>query len=214
MDIGVILLNFGFILNFIALAFREILWIRVLLTCGYLFRFITQYIYAENLNASIWMIIFVIINLFQIIQIINERRKRFIEPKIFDIYESVFNSLTSYEFLTFWKLGKIKNIDKDTKIITEGDKLKSILLLLNGKVKVQKGKSHITYLPRGSFMGEMSFISKNEASADVISEEEVSYIEWTNNELVKIQKNNRIFWTKIQNILLNDLITKVKRSNN
>ena len=63
-------------------------------------------------------------------------------------------------------------------------------------------------------MGEMSFISKNEASADVVSEEEVSYIEWTNSELVKIQKNNRIFWTKIQNILLNDLITKVKRSNN
>ena len=52
------------------------------------------------------------------------------------------------------------------------------------------------------------------SSSIVISEEEVSYIEWTNNELVKIQKNNRIFWTKIQNILLNDLITKVKRSKN
>ena len=65
MDIGVILLNFGFILNFIALAFREILWIRVLLTFGYLLRFITQYIFESNMNASIWMIIFVIINLFQ-----------------------------------------------------------------------------------------------------------------------------------------------------
>ena len=62
MDIGTLLLNIGFTLNFIALAFREILWIRVLLTLGYLLRFITQYIYAENLNASIWMIIFVIIN--------------------------------------------------------------------------------------------------------------------------------------------------------
>ena len=104
--------------------------------------------------------------------------------------------------------------NKDTKIISEGDKLNSILLLLNGKVKVQSDKIHITYLPRGSFMGEMSFISKQGASADVISNEEVSYIEWTENELLKIQKNHRIFWTKIQNILLNDLITKVKRSNN
>ena len=214
MDIGVILLNFGFILNFIALAFREILWIRILLTFGYLFRFLTQYIFADNMNASIWMIIFVIINLFQIIQIVNERRKRFIEPKIFDIYESVFSSLTSYEFLTFWKTGKIKSVKKDTKIISSGDKLNSILLLLNGKAKVQSGKVHITYLPRGSFMGEMSFISKQQASADVISDQEVSYIEWSNSELAKIQKNNKIFWTKIQNILLNDLITKIKRSNN
>ena len=213
MDFGVILLNLGFILNFIALAFREILWIRVLLTLGYLLRFITQYIFEGNFNSSFWMIVFVIVNLFQIIQIINERRKRFIEPKIFDIYESVFNSLTSYEFLTFWKTGKIKSVPKDTAIISKGDKLNSILLLLNGKVKVQKAKVHITYLPRGSFMGEMSFVSKSEASADVIADDEVSYIEWTNAELHKIEKNNRIFWTKIQNILLNDLITKVKRSN-
>ena len=48
MDIGSILLNIGFVLNFIALAFREILWIRVLLTCGYFLRFITQYMFAED----------------------------------------------------------------------------------------------------------------------------------------------------------------------
>ena len=35
-------LNIGFFLNLIALAFREILWIRVLLTCGYFLRFITN----------------------------------------------------------------------------------------------------------------------------------------------------------------------------
>ena len=74
-------------------------------------------------------------------------------------------------------------------------------------------KIYITYLPRGSFMGEMSFISKAEASANVISEEDVSYIEWTNKELSKIKSNNKIFWTKIQNILLNDLVAKIKRSN-
>jgi len=214
MDIGSLLLNLGFILTFIALAFKEILWIRVLLTLGYLFRFITQYIFEGNLNSSVWMIIFVIINLIQIIRIINERRKRFIEPKIFDIYESVFSSLTSYEFLSFWKIGIIKSARKDSKIIQNGEKSNSMLLLLNGKVKVQNGNVHIAYLPRGSFMGEMSFVSKKGASADVIADGDVSYIEWTNLELLKIKNNNKIFWTKIQNILLNDLIAKLKRLNN
>ena len=213
MDIGTILLNIGFTLNFIALAFREILWIRVLLTLGYLLRFITQYIYEGNINTSIWMIVFVLINLVQIIIIVNERRKRYIEPKIFDIYESVFKGLTSYEFLKFWKTGEIKHVPKDSKIIIKDNQLDSIILLLNGKVKVQKEGSHITYLPRGSFLGEMSFITKEKASADVISQEDVSYIEWTNHELFKIKENNRVFWTKIQNILLNDLIVKIKRTN-
>ena len=68
-DIGSLLLNLGYTLNVIALAFREILWIRILLTLGYLLRFITQYNYMSNIDASIWMIIFVVINLIQIISI-------------------------------------------------------------------------------------------------------------------------------------------------
>ena len=213
MEISLILLNVGYFSNLVALAFREILWIRVLLTLGYLLRFITQYIFENNINTSIWMIIFVVINLYQIITIINERRKRYIEPKIIDLYETVFKSLTSYEFLKFWKSGKIKQVEKDFKIIERETKLNSIILLLNGQVRVQKKGTHIINLPRGSFLGEMSFITKDNASADVIADDDVSYIEWTNEELMKIKANNKDFWTKIQNILLNDLIIKIKRKN-
>ena len=52
MDFGIILLNVGYALNVIALAFREILWIRVLLTSAYLLRFLTQYLYENNQNTS------------------------------------------------------------------------------------------------------------------------------------------------------------------
>ena len=213
MDIGSLLLNIGFLFNLIALAFREILWIRILLTLGYFLRFITQSYIEQNMNSSFWMIVFVIINLYQIIRIINERRKRYIEPKIFDIYESVFNSLTTFEFLTFWKTGIIKNVEKGTTIIEKDKKLNSILLLINGKVNVKSNGRIIAYLPRGSFIGEISYITKEGASADVIADEDATYIEWTDNELKKNQLSNKIFWTKIQNILLNDLIVKIKRTN-
>ena len=213
MEISLILLNVGYFSNLVALAFREILWIRVLLTLGYLLRFITQYIFENNINTSIWMIIFVVINLYQIITIINERRRRYIEPKIIDLYETVFKSLTSYEFLKFWKSGQVKQVEKDFKIIERETKLNSKILLLNGQVRVQKEGTHIINLPRGSFLGEMSFITKDNASADVIADDDVSYIEWTNEELMKIKANNKDFWKKIQNILLNDLIIKIKRKN-
>ncbi len=212
MDIGSLLLNIGFLLNLIALGFREILWIRILLTLGYFLRFITQSIVEQNMNSSFWMIVFVIINLYQIIRIINERRKRYIEPKIFDIYETVFNSLSTFEFLTFWKLGIIKNVEGGNTIIQKDEKLKSILLLINGKVNVKSNGHTIAYLPRGSFIGEISYITKEGATADVIADGDATYIEWTNKELKLIQLNNKIFWTKIQNILLKDLIIKLKRS--
>jgi len=212
MDIGSLLLNIGFLLNLIALGFRKILWIRILLSLGYFLRFITQSIVEQNMNSSFWMIVFVIINLYQIIRIINERRKRYIEPKIFDIYETVFNSLSTFEFLTFWKMGIIKNVEGGNSIIQKDEKLKSILLLINGKVNVKSNGRVIAYLPRGSFIGEISYITKEGATADVIADGDATYIEWTNKELKMIQLNNKIFWTKIQNILLKDLITKLKRS--
>ena len=211
-DIGSLLLNLGYTLNVIALAFREILWIRILLTLGYLLRFITQYNYMSNIDASIWMIIFVVINLIQIISIINERRKRSIDSDILDIYNTVFKSLTSYEFLSFWKLGEVKHSKKGKVLVIKDEKLKSIILLLSGKVKVQDEKTIVAYLPRGSFVGEMSFITNDNPSANVICEEDVSYIEWNSNKLLKIKDDNNLFWIKIQNILLNDLIIKLKRT--
>ena len=53
MDFGLFFLNIGFVSNFIALAFREILWIRVLLTLGYLLRFFYQFFYNIDDNVII-----------------------------------------------------------------------------------------------------------------------------------------------------------------
>jgi len=216
MDTGLLLLNIGFFLNLIALAFREILWIRVLLTCGYFLRFITQYMFAEDANSSTWtwMVVFVIINLFQIIQILNERRKRHIEPKIVDLFETVFKSFTSYEFLTFWKKGIIKTVAPDTIVINEGEQQFSIMLILDGEVSIMKENKALTYLSRGHFIGEISFVSKEETIADVKANTNVTYIMWTKKHIDDLKRDNKVFWIKLQNILMKDMIEKIKRSNN
>ena len=147
MDIGSILLNIGFVLNFIALAFREILWIRILLTMGYLLRFFYQFYFSHSLEASFWMIIFVSVNLFQIIRILNERRKRYIEPKIVDLYKTIFKDFSSYEFLYFWKIGKLKKVSSGKVLINEGDYSNSINLILDGNVKIcNENKEICSYL--------------------------------------------------------------------
>ena len=213
MDFGTILLNIGYALNVIALAFREILWIRVLLTSAYLLRFLTQYFFENNQNTSVWMIVFVAINLFQIIQILNERRRRHIEPRIVDLFETVFNSFTSYEFLTFWKIGSIKTAARNSIIIKEGARQYSLMLILDGEVNISKNNKKLTYLSRGHFIGEISFVSKNNTIADVVANNDVTYIIWTKKQIDKLKRDNKIFWIKLQNILLKDMIGKIKRSN-
>ena len=213
MDIGFILLNIGFVLNFIALAFRDILWIRVLLTLGYLLRFFYQFYFSLSIQASTWMLIFVIVNLIQIIQILNERRKRYIEPKIVDLYKTVFKDFSTYEFLSFWKHGTVEVVDPNTRIINAGDYSNSIRLILDGQVLISKDNKNLTVLSRGHFIGEISYITQDPAIADVTSDKQVSYIKWSNKKLEDLKLTNNIFWIKLQNILLRDMIEKIKRSN-
>ena len=165
-------------------------------------------------NASeVWMLIFVSINVFQIIRIVNERRRRYIEPKIVDLYKTIFKDFSSYEFLNFWKIGKIINVNDGELIIRDGDYSNSIRLILDGEVKIVKEGKSLTYLSRGHFIGEISYISKEPAIANVIANGPVSFMEWNNKKLNDIRESNNNFWIKIQNIILHDMIGKIKRSN-
>ena len=88
------------------------------------------------------------------------------------------------------------------------------MLILNGEVSITKNNKNLTYLSRGHFIGEISFVSKEKAIADVISSDKVTYMVWTKKQIEILKRDNKIFWIKLQNILLKDMIGKIKRSNN
>ena len=81
------------------------------------------------------------------------------------------------------------------------------------EVKVVKGNKSLTYLTRGNFIGEISFVSKENAIADVVANGPVTYIMWTKKQIETLKRDNNIFWIKLQNILMKDMIGKIKRSN-
>ena len=59
MDQSLIILNIGYALTFIALAIREVLWLRTTLTAAQISLFTYHYFYADNLSAAFWTAIFV-----------------------------------------------------------------------------------------------------------------------------------------------------------
>ncbi len=110
MDQSVIILNLGYALTFIALAIREVLWLRVTLTAAQISLFTYHYYYADNQSAAFWTAIFVIVNSYNIIKIILERRPKIIPDEIRDLYDGIFSNLTTREFLYFWNMGTIRSV--------------------------------------------------------------------------------------------------------
>ena len=209
MEQSVIILNLGYALTFIALAIREVLWLRVTLTAAQICLFTYHYTYADNQSAAFWTAIFVIVNSVNIVKILLERRPKIIPDEIRDLYEGIFSNLTTREFLYFWNMGTIRSVTDDY-FIRSGETQNNLLLVLSGQADVEVNKNPIAHLNRGAFIAEISFLTGEQASADVHANGEVIFISWRSERLKKMRHENPNFWMKLQHSLSEDLIKKIK----
>lgn len=209
MEQSIFILNLGYALTFIALAIREVLWLRITLTAAQISLFTYHYFYANNTSAAFWTAIFVVVNTFNIIKILLDRRPKLIPDEIRDIYEGIFNNLTTREFLYFWNMGNIKSVTNDF-LIHSGEHQNNLLLVLSGNANVEVNGDAIANLDRGAFIAEISFLSGEPASADVRATNELIFISWRSERLKNMQHENPAFWMKLQQALSEDLIKKVK----
>ena len=166
MNESLIILNIGYALTFIALAIREVLWLRITLTAAQISLFTYHYSYAENNSAAFWTAIFVLVNTYNIVKILLERRPKIIPDEIRDLYEGMFRTLTTSKFLFFWNMGTIKSVT-DEYFIHSGEKQHNLLLVLSGIANVEVNGKPIASLERGAFIAEISFLTGEPASADV-----------------------------------------------
>ena len=90
MTFDIIFLHSSYLLTLIALAIREILWLRIVLSiaqCGHL---VHSYMNVD-FNKGIWTLIFVIINIVQILIIYRDRKELMIPEQIYSILKQVEN---------------------------------------------------------------------------------------------------------------------------
>jgi len=202
-------LNFGYLLIFIGLAVRDILWLRCILLVGH----ICQVIYAVPKGAyptAFWNSLFSVVNTVQIIAVIRERTKVPIPKTFEDIYENIFSNLSTREFLYFWSLGEISTRPAGL-FLKEGDQPHEVFLLLSGEAHVQKANHEVALLERGHFMAEMSFLTDGRASADIVINHEIGVIGWPHEKLNNLKKLNPALYVKIQGILGRDVANKAKK---
>jgi len=203
--------HLGYFVTFTALAIRDVLFLRIVLSCANTLQVVYQFGFNNNPDIALWNALFLFINTVQVIKIIKERSPIKLPDNIEDIYKSKFSSMTQREFLYFWNLGAQKDVT-DSNLIKEGEYQKSLFLILSGNAAVSRDKRVIANLHRGEFVGEISFITREPASADVDVKSKLYYIEWDQNELRKLKTANPSFWTKLNQILGEDLAKKIKHN--
>ena len=209
MTLDVIFLHCSYLLTLLALSIRGILWLRIVLTISQFGHLMNAYL-NDDINKGGWKIIFIIINLVQIMIIFRERRELFIPEQIRDLYENIFHTKTSREFLHFWDKGELMHVDNKT-LISQGENQENLMLVLNGTAEVIRNDKKIATLERGQFIAEISYITGKPASADVLVSNDLTYYIWDKKSLSELRKKNSNIMRKLDHILTLDMAGKLIR---
>lgn len=203
-----VLSNGGYALMLIALVARDVLWLRMVLIAAQ--SLLGWYgVHAGLVTVAFWNFVFVGINTVRTITLLAERRPIRLPRDLDLIYRQLFLSMTRREFLYLWEMGDPREYN-GRQLIRAGEKQLELVLLLDGEVVVRKDGKDLARLGRGKFVAEMSFVTGEPASADVIADGAVRALAWPQDKLRSLEQLNPALLVKLQKILARDLSQKVK----
>jgi len=204
------LVHIGYSLMLWALLARDVLWLRSILIFAQ--GTLAQYAYDTGLHSiAFWNWLFVLINIVWVIRILRERHTVELPAELVPIYEKHFAALTPPEFLRLWSWAERKTAS-DVKLVTKGSHPIALYFLLNGVATVSQNGIEIAKISPGAFAAEMSLLTGEPTTADVIAQGEIEYMAWPMERLTRIRGRNPVLWTKIQSVIGLDLVEKIAQA--
>ena len=189
----------------------NILWLRIFLVLAS-FVYIFSGIQLGVTSMVGWNTAYLVINLYHVVMLFLDKSTITLPEETKEIYHQYFSMMSTREFKKTITVNHFKTV-KGEKLIGEGEVTDKLFILLEGTVDVVKSGKKIARLNAGDFVGEMSFMSNNTASADVIATKEVKYAYWTHKDLDKLSKQNQNTYNKFISVISCDLVRKLNVKN-
>jgi len=199
----------------IASGFKKIILLRItLIVAGLLEIWSFLLIAADDLLINIiWGVLFVVINLFMIGLYIYEHKSLSLKDDEAKLYYLVFHKMEKVLFKKLINAGHWIASPSNSVLIRENEKTNTLLLLFEGKFRIESEGKIITYLNPGSFIGEISFITGGLATATAISETDSRLYCWDKKSLVKLLEHNPNMDIEMMKVFSSDLVNKLVRAN-
>lgn len=192
---------------------RDMAWLRAITILAASSTLPYFYFQATPLYSAMgWQITFILINAFNLTLLLLQRRPIQLSEKEAWLHKTTLRLLKPRMMRKLLQQGQEQQAAPGERLISQGQKLDTLLLLLSGKVSIHiDGQPRATLQP-GDFMGEMSFITGQVTSADVVAQEDVEFIEWPRATLERLYLRNPQIKDALQGAIGMDLANKLARS--
>lgn len=210
--IGLYLVHFGYTLQLFALLARDVLWLRGILVCAQ--SVLAMYAYMRGpafLPYVFWNVLFVCINLYWVVRLLRERAAVELPDELKETYEKHFAALQPPEFLRLWHEGE-RGGTRGGQLVKEGTMPGNLYFLMNGMVAVKRGERELARLKAGSFVAEMSLLTGEVTTADVVALGDIEYMAWPAEKLARLRSRSPMLWSRLQSVLGHDMVEKIRAS--
>ena len=198
--------------SFAAYVLSNIFWLRIFLVVAAILYIITGLSLGLT-SMTGWNLAYLIINFYHVVLILLNKSTVLLPDELKVIYRESFSSLTTREFKKVIHTNPYHVYATGDKIITENETTNELYLLLSGKAVVMSAQKQLTTLSNGDFIGEMSFIGEQTASADVYATNEVIVAYWTHSDLHKLEQKDANVYNRFLTIMGRDLVKKLQKQN-
>lgn len=203
------------IIYVVALMIKNIIWLRLFLIFGAVLEITYSYFISPvHLWVNIfWAFMFILVNSYHLFILFKEKISLKLTEDEERLYKLVFFNIEKLTFAKMIKMAEWNIFKEGTVILKEGSVNDKLIVIYSGIAEVKSNNQTLAYLKDGNFIGEMSYITGEVISANVVSLTELKIIYWDLDDLNKLLTKVPDLVNGLKTSLNVDLVNKLmKRS--
>jgi hypothetical protein len=200
----------GFML--VGFTFRNPLWLRSFAILGNL-TFICYYFLVSNVplwTAIVSAAAIIAVNLWMMWKIIRDKRSFNLSADEMLLFSRL-PGVTPGQFKQLLAIAEWYHPDYEFALTKEGQTPLALNYVLDGKVRVEKAGTRFHVGPN-AFIGELSFLRKQPATADTTAEPGTLLVAWRQDKLRTLMSSNDGIRKAMDSLLLSDVADKISRT--
>lgn len=189
----------------------NMMWLRVMAIVAATSTFPYFYFQPEPLwLAMFWQSMFLLVNLINLLILFYSMRATRFDDDEHLAYGIKFSELKPYEVRPIFKYAQRLTLEAGDYLLRDGDENDTLFLILGGECRIVKNGTQVAMLEQGHFVGELSFLSNEVVSADVIAGEQTRLMCWSKHSLMPLFKRQGLYESYFYSLCSLDVAGKLR----
>jgi hypothetical protein len=192
----------------------NVFWLRVVAIIGLLFGIVYLMLSGGTFAASMgWAALFIAINAYHLFWLMREKMSLRLPEKEAPLLRDALAGLDDAQISQLLKAAEWKDFPAGEVLTRQDAPVDSLYFLCSGRANVEVNKSLVTYLEKGSFVGEIAYLTGNPATATVVIDEHARVLKFSKMRMAKVIASDPQINGIIYQLLGRDLAMKMRRAN-